>query len=176
MANKRQKIPILPASSPRSFENAILRRTGANVAALRYSNNCACTSLAKTAIQSLPWTPGMPWRRRKAARRTGNGAEVHANSPALGADRKVPVCRSKSSSFGTTIAGRLVATSAFKVGFGYRILMPLATFLHVARTNLEGATWHQRWKPFHRSSISKTIVNTQRSFSRWQQSSRRPSA
>lgn len=80
----------------------------------------------------------MPWRRRKAARRTGNGAEVHANSPALGADRKVPVCRSKSSSFGTTIAGRLVATSAFKVGFGYRVVMPAATYFTWHGANLEG--------------------------------------
>jgi hypothetical protein len=28
---------------------------------------------------------------------------------------------------GTTTAGRLVATSAFKVGFGYRVVMPVAT-------------------------------------------------
>jgi len=39
---------------------------------------------------------------------------------------------------GTTTAGRLVATSAFKVGFGYRIVMPVATYFTWHGTNLEG--------------------------------------
>ena len=39
---------------------------------------------------------------------------------------------------GTTTAGRLVATSAFKVGFGYRVVMPVATYYTWHGTNLEG--------------------------------------
>src|SRR5262245_65052548 len=39
---------------------------------------------------------------------------------------------------GTTTAGRLVATSAFKVGFGYRVVMPVATYFTWRGTNLEG--------------------------------------
>jgi C-terminal processing protease CtpA/Prc len=39
---------------------------------------------------------------------------------------------------GTTTAGRLVATSAFKVGFGYRVVMPVATYFTWHGTNLEG--------------------------------------
>ena len=39
---------------------------------------------------------------------------------------------------GTTTAGRLVATSAFKVGFGYRLVMPVATYFTWHGTNLEG--------------------------------------
>jgi C-terminal processing protease CtpA/Prc len=39
---------------------------------------------------------------------------------------------------GTTTAGRLVATSAFKVGFGYRLVMPVATYFTWQGTNLEG--------------------------------------
>ena len=39
---------------------------------------------------------------------------------------------------GTTTAGRLVATSAFKVGFGYRVVMPVATYFTWQDTNLEG--------------------------------------
>jgi carboxyl-terminal processing protease len=39
---------------------------------------------------------------------------------------------------GTTTAGRLVATSAFKVGFGYRVVMPVATYFTWQGTNLEG--------------------------------------
>jgi carboxyl-terminal processing protease len=39
---------------------------------------------------------------------------------------------------GTTTAGRLVATSAFKVGFGYRVVMPVATYYTWNGTNLEG--------------------------------------
>ena len=35
-------------------------------------------------------------------------------------------------------AGRLVATSAFKVGFGYRVVMPVATYFTWHGTNLEG--------------------------------------
>jgi len=39
---------------------------------------------------------------------------------------------------GTKTAGRLVATSAFKVGFGYRVVMPVATYFTWRGTNLEG--------------------------------------
>jgi C-terminal processing protease CtpA/Prc len=39
---------------------------------------------------------------------------------------------------GMTTAGRLVATSAFKVGFGYRVVMPVATYYTWHGTNLEG--------------------------------------
>jgi C-terminal processing protease CtpA/Prc len=39
---------------------------------------------------------------------------------------------------GTTTAGRLVATRAFKVGFGYRLVMPVATCFTWHGTNLEG--------------------------------------
>jgi C-terminal processing protease CtpA/Prc len=39
---------------------------------------------------------------------------------------------------GMTTAGRLVATSAFKVGFGYRVVMPVATYFTWHGTNLEG--------------------------------------
>ena len=37
-----------------------------------------------------------------------------------------------------TRTGRLVATSAFKVGFGYRVVMPVATYFTWQGTNLEG--------------------------------------
>ena len=39
---------------------------------------------------------------------------------------------------GTTTAGRLVATSAFKVGFGYRVVLPVATYFTWNGANLEG--------------------------------------
>jgi carboxyl-terminal processing protease len=39
---------------------------------------------------------------------------------------------------GTKTAGRLVATSAFKVGFGYRVVMPVATYFTWHGANLEG--------------------------------------
>lgn len=39
---------------------------------------------------------------------------------------------------GTKTAGRLVATSAFKVGFGYRLVMPVASYYTWHGTNLEG--------------------------------------
>jgi C-terminal processing protease CtpA/Prc len=39
---------------------------------------------------------------------------------------------------GTKTAGRLVATSAFKVGFGYRLVMPVARYFTWMGTNLEG--------------------------------------
>ena len=39
---------------------------------------------------------------------------------------------------GTTTAGRLVATSAFKVGFGYRIAIPVAAYYTWRGNNLEG--------------------------------------
>lgn len=39
---------------------------------------------------------------------------------------------------GTQTAGKLVATSAFKVGFGYRIVIPVATYFTWNGTNLEG--------------------------------------
>ncbi len=39
---------------------------------------------------------------------------------------------------GTKTAGRLVATSAFKVGFGYRLVMPVAQYFTWQGTNLEG--------------------------------------
>jgi carboxyl-terminal processing protease len=39
---------------------------------------------------------------------------------------------------GTTTAGRLVAASAFKVGFGYRVALPVASYITWAGTNLEG--------------------------------------
>jgi len=39
---------------------------------------------------------------------------------------------------GTKTAGRLVATSAFKVGFGYRVVLPVAAYYTWHGTNLEG--------------------------------------
>ncbi len=39
---------------------------------------------------------------------------------------------------GAKTAGRLVATSAFKVGFGYRVVLPVATYFTWHGTNLEG--------------------------------------
>ena len=39
---------------------------------------------------------------------------------------------------GTKTAGRLVAMSAFKVGFGYRVVMPVAQYFTWMGTNLEG--------------------------------------
>ena len=39
---------------------------------------------------------------------------------------------------GTKTAGRLVATSAFKVGLGYRVVLPVATYFTWQGTNLEG--------------------------------------
>jgi C-terminal processing protease CtpA/Prc len=39
---------------------------------------------------------------------------------------------------GTKTAGRLVAMSAFKVGFGYRVVMPVAQYFTWKGTNLEG--------------------------------------
>jgi carboxyl-terminal processing protease len=39
---------------------------------------------------------------------------------------------------GSRTAGRLVATSAFKVGFGYRVVMPVAKYFTWHGTNLEG--------------------------------------
>src|SRR5262249_2583245 len=39
---------------------------------------------------------------------------------------------------GAKTAGRLVATSAFKVGFGYRIALPVAAYFTWEGTNLEG--------------------------------------
>jgi C-terminal processing protease CtpA/Prc len=39
---------------------------------------------------------------------------------------------------GTATAGRLVATSAFKVGFGYRVVLPVAAYYTWQGTNLEG--------------------------------------
>jgi carboxyl-terminal processing protease len=39
---------------------------------------------------------------------------------------------------GTKTAGRLVATSAFKVGFGYRVALPVAAYYTWKGTNLEG--------------------------------------
>lgn len=39
---------------------------------------------------------------------------------------------------GTKTAGRLVATSAFKVGFGYRLVLPVARYYTWHGTNLEG--------------------------------------
>jgi carboxyl-terminal processing protease len=39
---------------------------------------------------------------------------------------------------GTKTAGRLVATSTFKVGFGYRLVMPVAQYFTWRGTNLEG--------------------------------------
>jgi carboxyl-terminal processing protease len=39
---------------------------------------------------------------------------------------------------GTKTAGRLVATSAFKVGFGYRVALPVAAYYTWYGTNLEG--------------------------------------
>jgi carboxyl-terminal processing protease len=39
---------------------------------------------------------------------------------------------------GVKTAGRLVATSAFKVGFGYRVALPVAAFFTWKGTNLEG--------------------------------------
>src|SRR5688572_4658882 len=39
---------------------------------------------------------------------------------------------------GTKTAGRVVATSASKVGFGYRVVMPVATYFTSKGANLEG--------------------------------------
>ena len=39
---------------------------------------------------------------------------------------------------GTRTAGRLVAMGAFKVGFGYRLVMPVAQYFTWLGTNLEG--------------------------------------
>jgi C-terminal processing protease CtpA/Prc len=39
---------------------------------------------------------------------------------------------------GTKTAGRLVATSAFKVGFGYRVVLPVARYYTWHGTNMEG--------------------------------------
>jgi C-terminal processing protease CtpA/Prc len=39
---------------------------------------------------------------------------------------------------GAKTAGRLVATSAFKVGFGYRVVLPVAAYFTWHGTNLEG--------------------------------------
>jgi C-terminal processing protease CtpA/Prc len=39
---------------------------------------------------------------------------------------------------GTKTAGRLVATSAFKVGFGYRVVLPVAKYFTWHGANLEG--------------------------------------
>jgi carboxyl-terminal processing protease len=39
---------------------------------------------------------------------------------------------------GAKTAGRLVATSAFKVGFGYRLVLPVAAYYTWHGTNLEG--------------------------------------
>ncbi|HKE85456.1 MAG TPA: S41 family peptidase [Vicinamibacterales bacterium] len=39
---------------------------------------------------------------------------------------------------GVRTAGRLVAPSAFKVGEGYRVVLPVAAFFTWAGTNLEG--------------------------------------
>jgi C-terminal processing protease CtpA/Prc len=39
---------------------------------------------------------------------------------------------------GTKTAGRLVATSAFKVGFGYRLMIPVAAYYTWQGNNLEG--------------------------------------
>lgn len=39
---------------------------------------------------------------------------------------------------GTKTAGRLLATSAFKVGFGYRVVLPVAAYFTWHGTNLEG--------------------------------------
>jgi carboxyl-terminal processing protease len=40
---------------------------------------------------------------------------------------------------GTKTAGRLVASSAFKVGEGYRVVLPVAAFLTWRGSNLEGS-------------------------------------
>ena len=40
---------------------------------------------------------------------------------------------------GAKTAGRLVATSAFKVGLGYRVVLPVATYFTWQGTNLEGS-------------------------------------
>lgn len=40
---------------------------------------------------------------------------------------------------GTTTAGRLIATSAFKVGFGYRLVLPVAAYYTWQGTNHEGS-------------------------------------
>jgi C-terminal processing protease CtpA/Prc len=40
---------------------------------------------------------------------------------------------------GVKTAGRLVATSAFKVGLGYRVVLPVAAYYTWAGTNLEGS-------------------------------------
>jgi C-terminal processing protease CtpA/Prc len=39
---------------------------------------------------------------------------------------------------GVKTAGRLVATSAFKVGFGYRVVLPVAAYFTWQGNNLEG--------------------------------------
>ncbi len=47
---------------------------------------------------------------------------------------------------GPRTAGRLVASSAFKVGEGYRIVLPVAAFFTWAGTNLEGRESRQRMR------------------------------
>src|SRR5262249_10863968 len=39
---------------------------------------------------------------------------------------------------GTTTAGRLVGASSFKVGYGYRVALPVAAYFTWKGTNLEG--------------------------------------
>ena len=45
---------------------------------------------------------------------------------------------------GTKTAGRLVATSAFKVGFGYRLVIPVATYFTCTEQISKDAVWRQR--------------------------------
>jgi C-terminal processing protease CtpA/Prc len=51
---------------------------------------------------------------------------------------------------GTRTAGRLVASSAFKVGEGYRVVLPVAAFFTWAGTNLEG----RGIEPTHNTPLS----------------------
>jgi C-terminal processing protease CtpA/Prc len=51
---------------------------------------------------------------------------------------------------GTRTAGRLVASSAFKVGEGYRVVLPVAAFFTWAGTNLEG----RGIEPTHHTPLS----------------------
>jgi C-terminal processing protease CtpA/Prc len=55
---------------------------------------------------------------------------------------------------GAKTAGRLVATSAFKVGFGHRLVLPVAAYYTWHGTNLEGYGGHTRCGvPFSTESL-----------------------
>ena len=73
---------------------------------------------------AAPW-PGRPAVQRAFRQRRRDGRRLR-----LGVRSRHPGR--------TKTAGRLVATSAFKVGFGYRIVIPVAAYYTWQGTNLEG--------------------------------------